>query len=81
MKSTVFNNGESDPRLSAVRVHETDTGWAEANEDDARLLWRWDLDEIIISPSIKSEWKNPAKYEELIKRNLFINPKINLKYQ
>lgn len=81
MKNTVFNNGESSPRLSAVRVHETDTGWAEANAADVQLLWQWDLSEIIISPSIKSEWKNPTMYEELIKRNFFINPKINLKYQ
>ncbi|MDR0544012.1 MAG: 6-carboxytetrahydropterin synthase [Odoribacteraceae bacterium] len=38
LRETVFRNGEGDVRLYSVRVHETETGYAEAFREDLRLV-------------------------------------------
>lgn len=80
IKNTKFNNGEQNPILKAVRVHETDTGWAECDREDVIKMWHWSLEDIVTSPSIMLEWKDSKMYEKLIKNINFINPKIYLRY-
>ena len=55
-------SGDQDCRVSAVKVHETDTGYAVFSEEEAAqdgfpdiAFHKW-----IISDGIKREWKNPG---------------------
>jgi 6-pyruvoyltetrahydropterin/6-carboxytetrahydropterin synthase len=79
--STTFNNGENRVSVHSVRVHETATGYAESFVEDMQY-WEWGLESIIFSEGVTSEWKDPLMYEKLKenKRNIFINPTIELKY-
>ena len=61
LNATQFSNEET-VALKAVRVHETDTGWAEADRQDA-FIWI-DLDEVKFSPEILKEL--PSELRELI---------------
>ena len=64
IKATQFANGEGNVKLSSVRVHETTTGYAESFREDLELF-DINLEDIIISDSIKSEWKDPFMYSKL----------------
>lgn len=65
MECTQFANGEEGVELYSVRVHETDTGYAEAFRQD--LEWvDFYLDDILLSDSIKKEWKDPEMYDKLV---------------
>lgn len=65
VKATEFNNGEKDVELYSVRVHETTTGYAESFRED--LEWcSFELNDIVISDGIKSEWKDYKMFEKLI---------------
>lgn len=80
LQATEFNNGEKEVEVCSVRVHETDTGYAEAFRDD--LSWyNFNLKSIVFSDGIKKEWKDPIMYDSLIlwhnhtfEEKLFINP-------
>jgi len=51
-----LTNGEGEIKLHSVRVHETDTGYAEAFAED--MEWAIDLmDKIFFSEAIRKEWK------------------------
>jgi len=79
VQNTIFNNGEGDVQLHSVRVHETDTGYAESFREDLKW-WKWDLEDILISQAIKNEWKDSNMWERLIDGEKFVNPKVELKY-
>ncbi len=64
VKATQFNNGERDVELHAVRVHETDTGYAESRREDMEYC-NFDLNDIVFSDQIKDEWKDPFMYDKL----------------
>lgn len=65
MEATEMNNGEGKVQVKSVRVHETETGYAEAFRDD--LAWfSAKLEDIHFSKSIKEEWQNPLMYDQLI---------------
>ena len=73
VKNTVFNNGEKNPRVHSVRVHETATGWAEAFRDD--LEWvNYSLADIIFSDGVRNEWKDVEMWEQLLNGTPFENP-------
>jgi 6-pyruvoyltetrahydropterin/6-carboxytetrahydropterin synthase len=80
INATEFKNGEKNVRVSSVKVHETDTGYAQAFRND--LLWvDYDLTDIIFSEQITREWSDPLLYVNLIeatKKNTkcFINPSV-----
>lgn len=79
--ATEFNNGEQMPRLHSVRVHETDTGYAEAFREDLSLLPSdFQLDDIVFSDGVKSEWVDPFWFYLLGTREpnkkVFINPTV-----
>jgi 6-pyruvoyltetrahydropterin/6-carboxytetrahydropterin synthase len=79
LRHTVFNNGEGKVQLTSVRVHETETGYAEAFRED--LQW-WDPSKFVyFSPGIKKRWSNPNMMEDLmLPYKTFVNPVIELKY-
>jgi len=55
--TTRFLNGEGNITLQAVRVHETQSGYAEASAED-RSLVSFSLGDIHFSEGIKREWKD-----------------------
>lgn len=80
IKNTEFNNGECQVSLYSVRVHETETGYAESFREDLKY-WSYSLNSIRISDAIKDEWKDPLMWNKLKEGKKFINPKVELKYQ
>lgn len=80
IKNTVFQNGEKEVGLYSVRVHETQTGYAESFREDLKF-WNWALDDILISDAVKAEWKSTEMWNNLKNEVKFINPIIELKYE
>ena len=85
IRKTQFNNGEYGVKLHSVRVHETDTGWAESFEQDFYDFWngRYRIASIQFSDGIKREWKDPLMWDKLLDINNrfpFVNPKVDLLY-
>lgn len=87
LDNTVFNNGEKNVKLHSVRVHETDTGYAESFYEDYITLWcrgnrgEYDINQIKFSDQIKKEWKDPEMFDKLLSKIPFVNPIVELKYQ
>jgi 6-pyruvoyltetrahydropterin/6-carboxytetrahydropterin synthase len=52
-----FKNGEGNVQLSAVRIHETVTGYAEATRADWGML-PFDIRDIRFSEGIRNVWQN-----------------------
>lgn len=83
---TYFNNGERNVELQSVRVHETDTGWAEADQSDYINIWLrggYSINNIVFSDGIKKEWKDPEMWDKLLNDEdiTFYNPKVELLYK
>jgi len=78
LQQTDMVNGESNVTLDSVIVHETETGYAKADRNDAynEAMGRIDLKKIIFSDQVKAEWKNPKMFEELLEGKRFVNPSI-----
>lgn len=55
--NTRFVNGEGQVILHSVRVHETQSGYAEAFREDLSLV-NFNLNNILFSKGIKEEWKD-----------------------
>jgi len=69
LKKIDFKNGEKDIRIHSVIVHETDTGYAQCflHDVENEQMGIIDLQEIIFSPQIQSEWKDPQMWNKIIK--------------
>ena len=80
IQNTEFNNGEKGVRLHSVRVHETETGYAESFRDDLVEQWNYTLNDIKFSEQVCKEWTNPYMWEMLKKNEKFVNPIVSLKY-
>jgi len=78
LRQTEMINGESDVMLESVIVHETETGYAKAERDDAynATMGPTELDRIVFSDRVKAEWSNPKMFEELLAGKRFLNPDI-----
>jgi len=80
--NTVFSNGEGLIIVKSVRVHETETGYAEATHDDiGKAYWKYKLEEVIFSPAIKKDWQIPTMMEDIANNRRFVNPKVELKFK
>ena len=65
-------NEEGKVSVKSVRVHETDTGYAESGKDDLNLLpASISFDDFLFSPSIVDEWKT---------KHIFNNIKYGIKF-
>jgi 6-pyruvoyltetrahydropterin/6-carboxytetrahydropterin synthase len=62
--NTIFRNGEGNVQLQSVRVHETQSGYAEAFREDLSLV-NFDLKDIHFSQGIKEEWKDREWWDRL----------------
>ena len=69
-------NGEKEVKLNSVIVHETDTGYAQGFKEDAynEAMGIVDLDRIVFSPTIRSEWHDEKLWEKLKSGEVFTNP-------
>lgn len=72
VKNTEFNNGEVNPEVYAVRVHETATGYAESRREDMDWI-DWEIKDIEFSNDIIKEWKDPQMWSKLLNSEKFIN--------
>ncbi len=77
LAQTVTVNCEKDVIIHAVRVHETETGYAQCNREDAfsEKMGKIDLDAIEFSQGVKEEWSDPTMWERLLRGEKIINPK------
>lgn len=56
LSEVVLKNGEGQVKLSSVRVHETETGYAEAFEEDLSMA-NFNYEDVLFSDEIKQSWK------------------------
>ena len=64
-----FANGEGKVTVESVRVHETDTGYAESFQADLKnsdFVKDLSLESIKFSDQVKNEWIDPTMYDKLI---------------
>ena len=64
ISKTMLVNGEGNVKLHAVRVHETQLGYAEAAAEDLSLV-RFTLNDIHFNDGIQSEWKSKAWWNQI----------------
>lgn len=83
LKSTQTKNGEGDVDVYSVIVHETDTGYAQSflEDIDNKQMGKLNLDQIIFSKQIQSEWHDPEVYEKLKNGQDFHNPQVEIQVQ
>ncbi len=76
LEQTRMVNMESGVTLERVIVHETETGYAEADREDAysTVFGEIDLCEVVFSQRVKEEWENPRMFDELLEGKSFVNP-------
>lgn len=73
VKNTEFNNGEVNPSVQAVRVHETTTGYAETRINSNTKLPAFELTDIQFSEAITKSWKDPDMWNKVLRSEKFIN--------
>ena len=76
MDLTNMINGEKEVKLHSVRVHETDTGYAECFAEDAHneMMGKISLEDITLSEAVKEDFKDKELWEKLLRRECFTNP-------
>ncbi len=80
LNSTSTQNGEGDVEVYSVIVHETDTGYAQSFQEDIdnEQMGLLDLEQIIFSEQVQSEWSDTQMYEKLKNGMKFQNPNVEL---
>ncbi len=87
LEATEFKNGEGEVSVKSVRVHETETGYAEAFQED--LDWfKFSMEDVVFSEAVKNEWTDPEMYDKLIAYNYdkemkkpFVNPVVERMFE
>lgn len=79
IEHTVFTNGESKISVLSVRYHETESGYAEADQTDFEQIWQptYSIRDIIFSKGIQEEWSDEFR-EMLYHEKNIQNPAIPL---
>ena len=77
LECSVMVNEERNVRLDGVVVHETDTGYAKCDRNDAfsKEMGPIDLEKIVFSEGVKEEWSDPDMWEKLLNNEKIVNPK------
>jgi len=65
LKNTTFTNGEGDVKVSSVRVHETQTGYAEAFRKDMELI-EFDIQKVFFSKQVINEWEDKKELMQIL---------------
>lgn len=70
-------NGERGVKLNSIIVHETETGYAQAFEEDAysELMGTISLESIHFSDEVKEGWSDSRLWDKILSGESFINPK------
>lgn len=70
-------NGECGVKLHSIIVHETETGYAQAFEEDAysELMGTISLQSIHFSDEVREGWNDPRLWDKILLGEPFINPK------
>lgn len=76
LSSTQMINGERGVRLHSIIVHETETGYAQAFEEDAYsdIMGTISLDTIHFSDEVCQGWSDPLLWEKILTGQSFVNP-------
>ena len=71
------NNNEKEVKLNSIIVHETQTGYAQCFREDAysKLMGEIDINSIIFSKQIQSEWSNQNFWQNILNSNKLLTPK------
>lgn len=74
--STQMINGEQGVKLHSVIVHETETGYAQAFEEDAysELMGIILLESIVFSNEVREGWSDSRLWEKMLSGEVFMNP-------
>lgn len=74
---TDMQNGEREVKLHSIIVHETETGYAQGFKEDAHspLMGTIQLEEILFSEQVKSEWSDSDLWNKLLNYEKIKNPK------
>ena len=65
LKYTEFKNAEGDVEVSSVRVHETQTGYAEAFRSDMQMM-EFDLTKVSFSDGVMNEWNEKEELKKIL---------------
>lgn len=65
LKNTTLSNGEGDVKVSSVRVHETQTGYAEAFRSDIDMI-ELDLNKVVFSQQVMNEWEEKEELQKIL---------------
>jgi len=76
LSCTDMQNGEREVNLHSIIVHETETGYAQGFKEDAhsQLMGTINLEDILFSPQVQSEWSDSKLWSKLLTRTLIKNP-------
>ncbi|MFA5216176.1 6-pyruvoyl tetrahydropterin synthase family protein [Sulfuricurvum sp.] len=74
--STQMINGEQGVKLHSIIVHETETGYAQAFEEDAysELMGVISLESIVFSHEVREGWSDSRLWEKMLSGEVFMNP-------
>lgn len=64
ISKTKLVNGEGNVKLHAVRVHETQSGYAEASQEDLDLV-QFGFSDIKFNDGIQKEWKDNSWWNQI----------------
>jgi len=78
LSQTKMANEEEGVELERVVVHETETGYAEADRGDAYNdeFGVIELEKVLFSDRVREEWHNPEMFKELLDGKIFENPTV-----
>jgi len=75
---SIMRNGEKEVKLHSIIVHETQTGYAQCFREDAhsKLMGKIDLNSILFSSQIVSEWSDKELWLKLLNKQSIFNPQV-----
>ncbi len=76
LRLSIMKNGEGSVKVDSVIVHETDTGYALCERDDAysEALGKIDLKDVIFSEGVVQEWSDPKMWDNILNDKKIENP-------
>ncbi|MDD5159763.1 MAG: 6-carboxytetrahydropterin synthase [Sulfuricurvum sp.] len=76
LSMTQMVNGERGVKLNSIIVHETETGYAQAFEEDAysELMGLIDLNTIHFSDEVRKGWSDSRLWDKMLFGEVFVNP-------
>lgn len=77
LEATIFVNNEAKVELDSVVVHETDTGYAKADKNDAynETFGIINPNEILFSNAVCEDFNNPNLWQDILNGKKFTNEK------